>query len=263
MDNIFYMYSNMDSSSQILIFLIILVGLMLVSILVINHITRKKNEKYNNRFHRVDKYSNYSKEKESKRSILNIEKPIVKEDVTPKKVVEEKIEIIRFDDKPKVVNKVVELPKIEEEPEVIEIISDDSSIDKISELLEDNINNPKPIDLTRYEAEEEKNAIISYDELVKAAGAKKIVYKTDEEVEKLYEPVKKVEDVKGKFRASQIISPIYGVQKEKKEEKNELEEFIEIEDIPITNNSTSLTDDEMQKDITFLTNLKTFRSNLD
>lgn len=268
MDNIFYMYSNMDSSSQILIFLIILVGLMLVSILIINHITKKRNEKYNNRFHRVDKYSNYSKNKQVKRSIMNVEKPTLKEEKYETIKLKEEPKIITFEKKkeePKVVNKVITFEEKHEEPEVIEIISEDSSIDKISDLIEDNINNPKPIDLTKYEEEEEKNAIISYDELVKAAGAKKIVYKTDEEVEKIAKAsqvVKKVEEPKGKFRASQIISPIYGIQKEKKEEKEELEEFIEIEDIPI-NNATSLTDDEMQKDITFLTNLKTFRSKLD
>ena len=255
MNKIFYMYSNMDGSSQILIFLIILVALMLISILVINHVTKKRNQKYNNRFHRIDKYSDYSKDKTKKRSIMDIEKPVVKE---------EKYEKIELKKEPKVVT--IEKPKIdikpEEEPEVIEIISEDSSIDKISNLIEDNLNNPKPIDLTKFEEEEERNAIISYDELVKAAGAKKIVYKTDEEIEKLDEPIKKVEESKGKFRASQIISPIYGIQKEKKEEREDLEEFIEIDDIPL-NNSTSLTDDEMQKDITFLTNLKTFRSKLD
>ena len=44
-NSILYMFSNMDSSSQVLLFLIILVSLMLVSILVINYITKKKNDK--------------------------------------------------------------------------------------------------------------------------------------------------------------------------------------------------------------------------
>ena len=131
-------------------------------------------------------------------------------------------------------------------------------------LLEDNVKNPKPINLTEFEKEEEANAIISYDELVKKAGAKKIIYKTNKEtineVKKEEKIEIKKEENKGKFRASQVISPIYGVQK-KEDKKEEVEEFIDLENIPVK--KRELTDDDLQKDITFLTNLKTFRSNLD
>ena len=121
-----------------------------------------------------------------------------------------------------------------------------------------------PINLTRFEEEQEKNAIISYDELVKRAGSKKIVYKTEKAT--VNEPkkeekieVKSEEQVKGKFRASAVISPIYGIQKEKKEE---VEEFLDVQDMPIKTDN-NLTDEDLQQDITFLGNLKTFRSNLD
>ena len=235
MNNVFYMYSNDSSSSQILIFLIIIVALMLVCILVINMITKKRNEKYNRMFHPVDKYSDYSKSKK----IVKTEKPV-----------------IELNNNIKEDKKDEEIEEILEEPEVIEIITDDSSIDKISNLLEDNINNPKPIDLTKFEEEEEKNAIISYDELVKRAGSKKIVYKVESEKEQIEELSINDEksNVKTKFKASKVISPIYGVQKEEKKE----EEFIDI-----NNGMREYDDEELQKDITFLTNLKTFRSNLD
>ena len=249
-DNIFYMYSNMDGSSQILLFLIVLVGLMLLSILIINAITRKKTEKYDKKFNPIDKYINVMK-KEEKKIKVEPKKEIKIENIKPIK--EEKIEVKQ---------KIKEEP--EEELEVIEVVSEDSSIDKIAQLLEDSAKPMDPINLTRFEEEQEKNAIISYDELVKRAGSKKIVYKTEKAT--VNEPkkeekieVKAEEQVKGKFRASAVISPIYGIQKEKKEE---VEEFLDVQDMPIKTDD-NLTDEDLQQDITFLGNLKTFRSNLD
>ena len=46
MGSILFKFSDMDKSSQILLFLIVLVFLMLISITVINLITKKKNNKY-------------------------------------------------------------------------------------------------------------------------------------------------------------------------------------------------------------------------
>ena len=43
MGSILFKFSDMDKSSQILLFLIVLVFLMLISITVINLITKKKN----------------------------------------------------------------------------------------------------------------------------------------------------------------------------------------------------------------------------
>ena len=43
MSSILFKFSDMDKSSQILLFLIVLVFLMLISITVINLITKKKN----------------------------------------------------------------------------------------------------------------------------------------------------------------------------------------------------------------------------
>lgn len=247
--NIFYMYSNMDESSQILLFLIVLVALMLVSIFIINLITKKRIEKYDKKFNPITKYKTTVKRE------VKVQKPAVKEE-----------KIIKYE-KPLVeTQKIVKEEPIEvmDDSEVIEVISDDNTIEKISTLIEDNMNNPKPINLTKFEEDEEKNAIISYDELVRKAGAKKIVYKT----QTISEPVKeekiqvKHEENNSKFKASQVISPIYGRKKEVVKKTDELEEFVDLDNIPVKNNS-NINDEQMMKDITFLTNLKTFRSNLD
>ena len=246
LNNILYMYSNMDSSSQILLFLIILVALMLVSICIINVITKKRNAKYNKMFNPILIDSKQINKKNIKEKPIKIKKEIIKE---KEEIKEEK-------------NNEQENEEIEimEDPEVIEVVSDDSSIEKISMLLEDEMNNPKPIDLTAFEEEEEKNAIISYDELVKKAGAKKIVYKAEKQTineDKKEEKIQIKEENKSKFKASQVISPIYGIKKQKQIK----DEFIDLENIPVKENK--YIDSDIQKDITFLTNLKSFRSNLD
>ena len=237
-NNIFYMYSKLDSSSQILLFLIILVALMLVSIGVINLITKKKNEKYLKKFHPISIKENKKVDKIEQKKEIKIE---------PKEEIE-KIEEINDT----------------EEPEIIEVVSSDNSIDKISELLEDGMNNMDPINLNRFEEEKEKNAIISYDELVKRAGAKKIIYKTEKAT--INEAVKQEkiqanDEPKGKFKASKIISPIYGVRKEPVVDNNK-EELIELEDINDKNHMME-EDEEIRKEMDFLGNLKSFRSKLD
>ena len=64
-NSVFYMYSNMDKSSQVLLFLIILVALMLVSIFIINMVTKKKNSKYDASISNITRYSD-ALEKEKK-----------------------------------------------------------------------------------------------------------------------------------------------------------------------------------------------------
>ena len=56
-NSLLYKFSDMDKSSQILLFLIILVLLMLISITVINHITKKKNNKYDMENRNIKRYS--------------------------------------------------------------------------------------------------------------------------------------------------------------------------------------------------------------
>ena len=226
LNRILYKYSNMDGSSQILIFLIVLVFLMLISIVVINIITRKK--KGNN-----DIISNKKIVKLS--SELDL----------PFKDTEEVIEKIETKEEPK-------------DEEVVEVRVGNTSLDEITDLIENTLEQ-KPIDLTKFEEDQEENAIISYDELVRRAGAKKIIYKREdvrpkEEIVKQEEPKEKA-----KFKASRVISPIYGVQKEEVEEKDEvMESFIELEKAKEENKE----DIETLSDMEFLGSLKKFRSEL-
>lgn len=243
-NSIFYMYSRMDRSSQTLLFLIVLVTLMLISICIINIITKRKNEKYDRQFNHISRYSN-ALQKEIKQIKTNIKDNNIEKKIEPVKIVES----VKDD---------------EDDIEVIEVINEDSSIEGISKLIEDNLEQ-EPIDLTTFEEEQEKDAIISYDELVKRAGAKKIVYKKSDKKE---ETIEKKVDVKienevktTKFKASQIVSPVYGVQKAKKENED-IELFIDLEEFPFENNKNNETD-EMQKDMEFLGSLKSFRSELD
>lgn len=230
LNRILYKYSNMDGSSQILIFLIVLVFLMLISIVIINIITRKK--KGNN-----DIISNKKIVKLS--SELDL----------PFKDTEEVIEKIETKEEP--------IEEIKDE-EVVEVRVGNTSLDEITDLIENTLEQ-KPIDLTKFEEDQEENAIISYDELVKRAGAKKIIYKCEdvkpkEEIVKQEEPKEKA-----KFKASRVISPIYGVQKEEIEDKDEvIESFIELEKAKEENKE----DIETLSDMEFLGSLKKFRSEL-
>ena len=230
LNRILYKYSNMDGSSQILIFLIVLVFLMLISIVIINIITRKK--KGNN-----DIISNKKIVKLS--SELDL----------PFKDTEEVIEKIETKEEP--------IEEIKDE-EVVEVRVGNTSLDEITDLIENTLEQ-KPIDLTKFEEDQEENAIISYDELVRRAGAKKIIYKREdvrpkEEIVKQEEPKEKA-----KFKASRVISPIYGVQKEEVEDKDEvIESFIELEKAKEENKE----DIETLSDMEFLGSLKKFRSEL-
>ncbi len=210
---ILYKYSNMDGSSQILIFLIILVILMLISIFIINMITNKK----------------------SKKMITNSDNTLSK--------VSKKLDII--DNIDTNLNIDDDIEKIEDN--VVEVKIKKTSIDDVSRLIQNTLEE-KPIDLTNFEVDQEENAIISYDELVKKAGAKKIVYKCEDENISNDEVLKtKNEYEQSKFKASKIISPVYGVQNMNLKDKNDNED----EDI------------EILSDIDFLSSLKNFRNELD
>ena len=178
---------------------------------------------------------------------------IINSEICPR-MVEEK-EIKKEMVKPIIIEKTIkeEPEKIEQleeiEDEVIEIIEDEkiNDIDRILLEMEKAEKQPE-IDLTEFEREQEENAIISYDELCKKAGVKKIIYKTKKEEEKEKKIVKKKVDDKPavaysrKYEPSKVISPIYGYQNNSKKE----------------NNITDVNDD-----IEFLGNLKKFRNGLE
>ena len=227
-----YDFSEMDRSSLILLFLIILVFLMIVSITVINLITKSKNKKYDISNKNIKKYS----------ELINDEILVDKD-----KEISEEIESLELD-----------------EPKEEVIVTKPNSIEEISRLIEDTLEQ-EPIDLTKFEEEQEKDAIISYDELVKRAGAKKIIYRAETKAEEKKEPVvtikeennneKKInKEYSSTFKASQIVSPIYGIKKTENIEEN----FIDLEAFKLDE-----TKSEEERENEFLGNLKTFRNNLD
>lgn len=252
-NSILHMYSNMDSSSQILLFLIILVSLMLVSIFVINNVTKRRNERI----------LNGSKKKKNIKTKTELEKDIKPSVDLKNNVIEEpKKEILD------VIKE--ELKQKEEVEEVVKVVPRRTSIEDITRLIEDTLEQ-EPINLTKFEEDQEENAIISYDELVKRAGAKKIVYRCEEENDILdikpkreeikVEPIeKKIEESK-KFKASQVISPIFGVQKQKEEPDEVLESFIDLEEFSFNKNKEQK--EEPKNDVEFLASLKEFRSGLE
>lgn len=232
LNSIYYIYANMDKNSKFLLTMIILIIILLFLILIVSliqqKIERKKYEKSRQNIvktRHINKNVNYDVEEEK-------QEPLKKEEI------KEEVQI--------------NSTKPEEEIEELEIFEDevDDEIENIKKMIENTLEQ-EPIRLNKFEEEQEKTAIISYDELVKKAGAKKIVYKKED----------KKETVKSTFKPSQILSPIYGVQKEKKEVDPVLKSFDEIENMKFR--LTSTPEEEMQNDVEFLNNLKKFRSSLE
>jgi len=152
------------------------------------------------------------------------------------------------------------------------------NLKEITDKIKEDIDN-KNINLTNFEQEQEETSIISYDELLKAAGQKEIdsneekfsisnlarKIEVDEVLEKELEP----KSTELKFKKSAYISPIFGIQDiesinkvnnismEKEEEKKEEIEFLFEEDEQTLKKETSFNEDEQ-----FLSFLKEFRSNL-
>lgn len=120
-----------------------------------------------------------------------------------------------------------------EKTEVLESVEDDlgkTEIDDIAKRVEEALKDERPINLTNFEEDQEKMAIISIDELMKRAKDLEIIEDEDSnginylekynlepaEVEEVVNNTIKKEakqEVKA-FKVSQVISPIYGVKKE-------------------------------------------------
>lgn len=252
MGSILFKFSDMDKSSQILLFLIVLVFLMLISITVINLITKKKNNKYDMENRNIKRYSDLIKEEDNVETPIALAKVVETKKEMPKLIVKEEKKKT-----PEIIEKLdeEEIESLEiEEPKEEVIVTKPSSIEEISKLIENTL-------------EQEKDAIISYDELVKRAGAKKIIYRAETKAEEKKEPVKVIKTEKkqepfvnkkgeyaGTFKASQIVSPIYGVKKNDDINEN----FIDLEEFKLDE-----TKSEEERENEFLGNLKTFRNNLD
>lgn len=235
LNNIYYIYAKMDKNSKFLLTMIVLIIILLVFILVVSLIQQRKDRKKYEEARKnivkerhINKNVNYDIDEIESKTV--VEKPIV-EETTILKEKTEKVEIIEEKDEPI-----------------------DDEIENIKKMIENTLEQ-EPIRLNKFEEEQEKTAIISYDELVKRAGTKKIVYKKEKVEEK------KEETQKSSFKPSQILSPIYGVQKEQEKKDPVIKSFEEIEDRKFR--LTSTPDEEMKNDVEFLNNLKQFRSSLD
>ncbi|MFA5602512.1 MAG: hypothetical protein WDA21_02105 [Bacilli bacterium] len=154
-----------------------------------------------------------------------------------------------------------------EQDEVQKKLEDSNKIDleKIQKQLEEDAKT-KSINLTSFEKEQEETAIISYDELKRNAEREKPVSLNDmvmsiqkrNEVEEAENQTEKKE----KYKPSPFISPIYGIEKESIEEKEEtiLEE--KTESLEQTLNIEPISQ-EIKKNDEFLKALKDFRRNLE
>lgn len=275
--NIYYIYANMDKNSKFLLMMIGLIILLLILVVIISAITKQKEmknykqnqalrEEYKNNFKNSNKCIKYDED------ISNIDlTPSIKigkklkstEAVAP--IVKENNDILenKFLE---VVNENEENEKIEElnddvDVEIIEVMKEepDDEIENIKKMIENTLEQ-EPIRLNDFEQEQEECAIISYDELIKKAGTKKIVYKTADEP-KIVKPIVEENVDKKAFKPSRVVSPIYGVQTETKDKDEVLESFEEIDKIKAS--ISQVEDNEMKKDRDFLTNLKNFRKGLD
>lgn len=116
-----------------------------------------------------------------------------------------------------------------EETKEVLYTNQNTEIEDIASAISDALKEEKPINLTNFEEDQERTAIISIDELMKKA--KELELLEDEqtgvnylekynlepaEVEAIVDTTmnnEKVKEVKA-FKVSQVISPIYGVKKE-------------------------------------------------
>ena len=219
-------FSNMTENSKFLLIIIGIISFLLILIFIINFFSERKNR---------------IQARHKKKLLKEINKS-AKEIVPIKKEMPKKQEFSPISQTISVKQEKEEVLDIEPE-EIIEVLQDDneSDVDRILRDIkkaskEDNIN------LNEFEREQEETAIISYEELCKRAGVKKKVYKavTEEtmDVSKIVPDIKKEDK---KYKPSQYVSPIFGVEKQK----------------------VKVTEPEEDLDKTFLQNLKEFRSTLD
>jgi preprotein translocase subunit YajC len=216
--------TNLDKNSRFLLIMICIITFLLILIFAINYFSERQN--------RIQSKNRKKLIKEINKAAKTIV-PEVKQ-VPKKKEISPVTQSISVQQEPE---EIIE----DDEEEVIEILQDDneSDVDRILKEIkkaskEDNMN------LTEFEKEQEETAIISYDELCKRAGVKKKVYKAvTEATMDVSKIVPDINNEKKKYKPTQYVSPIFGVEKQKVKEQNE------------------------DLDKTFLQNLKDFRSTLD
>ena len=243
MNSINYIYSNLDKSNKYLLIMICIIIILLVLIMIVNKISKKKIKVLS-----VVKDNNSSDEFDIRPSVKilkgnkiinNLEKQDNNLTIKDNEVIKESIKETK-------INVVENVNNKEDEEEIIEVIEDEkiTDIDNILLKMEES-GNQMELDLTEFEREQEENAIISYDELCKKAGVKKIVYKTKtpENNEKKMNKENAIVYSK-KYEPSKVISPIFGYQNNYNKEENK---------------SLISSNDDTE----FLGNLKQFRNGLE
>ena len=245
LNDFFVILTNMDNNSKFLLSMIILIIVLLVIIIIISAISAKKeNERIKSTRKPTDKSLIEDKLKKLDFQINEAKETVVNEPIVQKEEVEEP------EVKPIVQETKLPEPDFEEEIEVIEVEKND--IEDIAKQIENS--KPKEFNLNEFEKEQEESAIISYDELVRKAGAKKIIYKEEKKETRDYNEYK--EPKKSGFVPSKVVSPIYGVQNKEISKRATLtrEE---------RNKTLSTNDKEIVEDIEFLNSLKQFRRELE
>lgn len=129
-------------------------------------------------------------------------------------------------------------------------------------------NESQPIET--FEREQEENAIISYQELIKQVEKKQEIKKEQpaENIEESKPEIEKIEQMEldfeepKKFKNSDIISPIFGIQKENNYQKKPKEEKIEEPFVARHAYESIKKDYEDENNKDFLNSLKEFRKNL-
>lgn len=193
-------YNNLNTQGQIIFSIIIFLILVLCMLLFITYCVQELKYK-------LRKNKN---KKDLKKEIVSIDENI-----------EEK-EDISFD------KEIVNSPSISENDYQSNDIFD------IAKRVEEAINEQRPIDLTNYEEDQEKTAIISIDELMKRAKELEIIedeetginylekYNLDSSLDNEENEIEKDDSKKEvkAFRVSQVISPVYGIKKEVIESNN-------------------------------------------
>lgn len=166
---------------------------------------------------------------------------------------------------------VIEEPKLEKPELTEEQKAAKAELERVFNQMSADLeakNESQPIET--FEREQEENAIISYQELIKQVEKKQEIKKEQpkEDIEESKPEIEKLEQMEldfeepKKFKNSDIISPIFGIQKENNYQKKPKEEKIEEPFVARHAYESIKKDYEDENNKDFLNSLKEFRKNL-
>lgn len=166
---------------------------------------------------------------------------------------------------------VIEEPKLEKPELTEEQKAAKAELERVFNQMSADLeakNESQPIET--FEREQEENAIISYQELIKQVEKKQEIKKEQpaENIEESKPEIEKIEQMEldfeepKKFKNSDIISPIFGIQKENNYQKKPKEEKIEEPFVARHAYESIKKDYEDENNKDFLNSLKEFRKNL-